>query len=304
MKPSILSALGEAFIKFFFGAYFFAHHQNDLEWPLTDRIQSEACISTMASIVVSSGLSKNICADQSSQTNHKAAEALRRVIAAAIACCCPDTAVVVAKSLGVAADAAISTIGDIQTAPGTVDVNTTYMVQEVQRKTGYCFDNANLLAQALSHESASLDLENQGLELLGDTVLEYVVADHYYKKRPTTPANDFKTFKSLILSNDALGSLFASLGFDNFLNTGCKDSGVKWRKDTRDVVPLRETGNTDWTDLHLSKKLGDAMEALVGVIFVDAGFSLGPVQDVLSRTLYPFIDGSDIKCPVDVKRGG
>ncbi|KAF9981833.1 hypothetical protein BGZ79_006056, partial [Entomortierella chlamydospora] len=44
------------------------------------------------------------------------------------------------------------------------------------------------------------------------------------------------------------------------------------------------------------------MEALVGAIFVDSGFVLDPVQDVLSLTLYPFVDRSTFKSSISKKR--
>ncbi|KAF9344451.1 hypothetical protein BGX26_004352 [Mortierella sp. AD094] len=182
-------------------------------------------------------------------------------------------------------------------APGMSSHNVMRLTGEVQRITGYRFKKPDLLVQALSHQSASIGSTNQRLELLGDGVPGFLAAEHYCRKRLDTPVGDFRTFKSMILSNNALGSLFASLDLDNVLMTG-KNINSTLKEDSEDVVHLRETGETDWTDLYLSKTLGDAMEALVGAIFVDAGFALGPIQDVLCRILYPFVDGSDLKCPI------
>ncbi|KAG0018503.1 Dicer-2, isoform A [Entomortierella chlamydospora] len=163
---------------------------------------------------------------------------------------------------------------------GISDLDVMNNATEVQRRTRYSFANRGLLVQALSHQSSSIDGSNQRLELLEDAVLEFVVALHYYRKYLETPANDFGNFKSSILSNDALGSLFASLGLDVFINTGLADNidnDIKWKEDVKRVVYLRNSGITDWKDLNLSKVLGDAMEALVGTTFVDSGLTLGPV---------------------------
>ncbi|KAF9999689.1 hypothetical protein BGZ79_006708 [Entomortierella chlamydospora] len=49
------------------------------------------------------------------------------------------------------------------------------------------------------------------LELLGDAVLEYVVAEYYYYKGPSVHINDFRKAKSHRLCNDAVGTLFIYL---------------------------------------------------------------------------------------------
>ncbi|KAG0005337.1 hypothetical protein BGZ79_005518 [Entomortierella chlamydospora] len=97
---------------------------------------------------------------------------------------------------------------------------------------------------------------NQRLELLADAVLKLTAALYYYQKYPDTPANNFRTFKGSILSNDALGSLFASLGLDTFLNTGLADSvnsEAKLKKDARRAVYLRNLGITGWANLDFSR---------------------------------------------------
>ncbi|KAG0002893.1 hypothetical protein BGZ80_005899, partial [Entomortierella chlamydospora] len=99
---------------------------------------------------------------------------------------------------------------------------------------------------------------NQRLELLADAVLKLTAALYYYQKYPDTPANNFRTFKGSILSNDALGSLFASLGLDTFLNTGLADSvnsEAKLKKDARRAVYLRNLGITGWANLDFSRRL-------------------------------------------------
>ncbi|KAF9359998.1 Dicer-like protein 2 [Mortierella sp. AD094] len=319
-KPGSLTALGEAFLKFFFAAYFYARHQYDLEGPLTQRIHNETCVSTIASYVISSDLVSNVRSNLNSYSEDIAGDVFRGVIGAAVSCSGPDNTIKVARSLGMVADTAVATIKDIKTihdidrpayfalpvnvfqVAGTTDAKTARTTHEVERITGYLFQDPELLMQAITHDVASTNSTTQRLELLGDAVLEFLVEDHYYQKRPETPIGNFRTFKSMILSNDALGSLFASLGLDEVLTAGIKGN-AKWKKDAADVVHLRRTGVTDWTKLKLGKTLGDAMEALVGAIFVDAGFDLAPVQDILSSILYPFVDGSYLKCPIGVKRG-
>ncbi|KAF9367624.1 hypothetical protein BGX21_007203, partial [Mortierella sp. AD011] len=260
----------------------------DSEGPLTTRIQNELGRSVIASYLNSTGLTENICTSERTYSDKRASDAIRRVIGAAIVSRDPDNAIKVAESLGMPIDTRVETVGDIQTIyqfyrPACrtrfiendsrriiSDLDAANIAIEVQRRTGYCFADRDLLVQAPSHQSSSIDGSNKRLELLGDVVLEFVVALHYYHKYPGTPTNDFKSFKSSILSNDALGSLFASLGLDTFLNTGLEDdadSEIKWKEDAKTVVHLTNCGVTDWKGLRLDKVLGDTMEALVGAIF-------------------------------------
>ncbi|KAF9145807.1 hypothetical protein BGX20_006900, partial [Mortierella sp. AD010] len=197
-KSEILSALGEAFLKFFFGAYFFARHQLDLEWPLTTRIQNELGRSVIASYLNSTGLTENICTSERAYSDKRASDAILRVIGAAIVSRDPNNAIKVAESLGMPIDTKVETIEDIQiiyqfyhaacrtrsivNPSGRIisDPDAANIAAEVQRRTGYSFANLDLLVQALSHQSSSIDGSNQRLELLGDAVLEFVVALHYY----------------------------------------------------------------------------------------------------------------------------
>ncbi|KAF9147526.1 hypothetical protein BGX20_006630, partial [Mortierella sp. AD010] len=80
------------------------------------------------------------------------------------------------------------------------------------------------------------------------------------------------------------------------------DSEIKRKEDAKTVVCLRNSGVTDWKGLHLDKVLSDAMEALIGAIFVDSGFVLDAVQEALSLTLYPFVDRSTFKTSIGKKR--
>ena len=77
---------------------------------------------------------------------------------------------------------------------------------------------------------------------------------------------------------------------------------IEWKKDARRVIRLRDSGVTDWKGLGLSKVLGDAMEALIVAIFVDSGFDLETVQEVLSLILYQFVDRSNLDSPASKNR--
>ncbi|KAF9342132.1 hypothetical protein BGX26_008263, partial [Mortierella sp. AD094] len=92
-------------------------------------------------------------------------------------------------SLGMVADTAIATIKDIKTiydldrpayfvlhvnvfqVAGTTGANTTGIIHEVDRITGYRFQDPEILMQAINHDAASINSNTQRLELLGYAVL-------------------------------------------------------------------------------------------------------------------------------------
>ncbi|KAF9997385.1 hypothetical protein BGZ80_009048 [Entomortierella chlamydospora] len=52
-----------------------------------------------------------------------------------------------------------------------------------------------------------------------------------------------------------------------------------------------------WFDLGLDKTLRDGTEVLIGAVFVDEGFAIKPVRDILIRGLVLFVDGSGLEYP-------
>ncbi|KAF9343264.1 hypothetical protein BGX26_006005, partial [Mortierella sp. AD094] len=55
-----------------------------------------------------------------------------------------------------------------------------------------------------------------------------------------------------------------------------------------------EDGKKGWKNMRLTKVFGDTFEALIGAVYVDAGFELGPVHEVLQRTLILFVDENEV----------
>ncbi|KAF9353618.1 hypothetical protein BGX26_008623 [Mortierella sp. AD094] len=112
-------------------------------------------------------------------------EVFHIVTGATVSCGGADNAVKIARSLGMAANAAITTIQEIKTiydldrpayfalpakdsqAPGIVDVETTRRVHKVKRIARYHFQGPELLMQAVTHGGASINSTTQRLELLG-----------------------------------------------------------------------------------------------------------------------------------------
>ncbi|KAF9343668.1 hypothetical protein BGX26_005382, partial [Mortierella sp. AD094] len=92
----------------------------------------------------------------------------------------------------------------------------------------------------------------QCFELLGDAVLEFIINDHYHDQSSELDLTKYKGFKNTTVSNFALGSLMVSPDINSIF--------AKMRE------RITSTGKLD-----IKKSLGDAMEALIGAVFVDSG---------------------------------
>ncbi|KAF8949706.1 Dicer-like protein 1 [Entomortierella lignicola] len=314
--------VGEAFMKFFFASYFFARHQDDLEGALTKRIDNEVCKTVMSKHIQSSALNLHVCAGNAGlkKTENLSVSVFRRVIGAFVIHGGLDAALEAAWMLGAAVDGSTANMRGIQVVyqinrPADLtkfiscskdalelDQDMAARVDDVQKALGYTFNDVGILVEALTHESISVKNPEKRsydrLELLGDGVLEHIVVEHYYRQYPTTSSKDFKIFAKFVLCNNSLGSFYASLGLQTTLMTDPEEFVNNWIEDAESVVRDRARGVMDMEKLHLNKVLGDAMEALVGAIFVDGGMDLEPVRRIVTRSYMPFIDGSGVACHI------
>ncbi|KAF9353619.1 Dicer-like protein 1 [Mortierella sp. AD094] len=214
---SSLPGLGEAFLKFIFGVYFFVRYQQETEHALTKRIQGESRLKVLSSYMSSSSLTHNICADEE-YSHEVAAGVFRGVIDAAVVCGGVDSAIVVARNLGLVMDPTARTLAKIHKIyqrycplsvsakpPASIDSQTLDRIQRVQIALGYSFSDVRLLLQAITHKSVGTQ-SYERLELLGDAVLEFAVANYHHKKFPFSSLGKFRAFKQPVLKNDALDS--------------------------------------------------------------------------------------------------
>ncbi|KAF9182846.1 Dicer-like protein 2 [Haplosporangium sp. Z 27] len=277
--------VGEAFMNFFFASYFFARYQDDLEGALTCRISNEACRAVTSKHIQSSVLNRYVCAGNTGlkKTRELSIAVFRRIIGAFAIYGGLDAALKASWILDASVDGSIASMKDIQIVyqtnrpedlsksvtnleePMELDAIMAVRIEEVQRALRYTFKDVRILIEALAHESVRRKSPEKRsynrLELLGDGVLEYIIVEHYYNLYPTTSCKDLKSFTSFSLCNNSLGSFYASLGLQTTLMTDL-GLGNTWIEDAVDVVWDRARGITNMENLHLSKILGDAMEAL------------------------------------------
>ncbi|MGB2106375.1 MAG: ribonuclease III [Porticoccaceae bacterium] len=122
-------------------------------------------------------------------------------------------------------------------------------LEQLQQRIGYQFRDTELLKLALSHRSCGAK-NNERLEFLGDSILSLVVSDFLYQKFADAQEGDLSRMRSQIVRAESLAEVARGLelGSELLLGQGEMKSGGH----RRDSI------------------LGDAVEALIGAIYLDA----------------------------------
>ena len=131
-------------------------------------------------------------------------------------------------------------------------------------RLGFRWRDPALLDVALRHRSAG-GTHNERLEFLGDALLTFVVAELLFSEFAAATEGDLSRYRASLVSGEALADLAEGLGIGEQLLLGSgelKSGGFRRRS-----------------------ILADALEALLGAIYVDGGFE--PARAVVERLLRP-----------------
>ncbi|MDI7246341.1 MAG: ribonuclease III [Bacillota bacterium] len=152
------------------------------------------------------------------------------------------------------------TPGDAE--PGHADVG------RLEGILGVRFKDQRLLAEAVTHSSfvgGGPLAGNERLEFLGDAVLKLVTAWHLYTTHPEAPEGELSAMLGRSVSEAALAEAARRLGIGPFLRLGHS---------------LEVTGGRS-----LPSVLADALEAVLGAVFLDQG--LDAARQLAVRELAP-----------------
>jgi ribonuclease-3 len=134
----------------------------------------------------------------------------------------------------------------------------------VERSFGYAFVHADLCHAAVTHRSAG-GSHNERLEFLGDSILNCSVARLLYDAHPQADEGALSRLRATLVSGDMLASVAAELGLGEHLRLGLGE--------------LRSGG------FRRASILADALEAILGAIFLDSGFDAAAA--VVKRIIGP-----------------
>lgn len=129
-------------------------------------------------------------------------------------------------------------------------MTTTSEDQKLALRLGHEFSDPALLAQALTHRSSAGD-NNERLEFLGDSLVNFIIAEALYRKFPEAEEGQLSRLRAHLVRGATLAEIAAEFRLGNHLRLGSgelKSGG--WRRESI---------------------LADALEAVIGAIFLDAG---------------------------------
>ena len=122
----------------------------------------------------------------------------------------------------------------------------------LQERLQHRFSDPALLQRAVTHRSFSAD-HNERLEFLGDSVLNLAVASLLYVRLGSQPEGDLSRVRANLVKQETLHQLALGLRLSEVLRLGEGEARSGGQK--RPSI------------------LADALEALIGAVYLDAGYA-------------------------------
>ena len=142
----------------------------------------------------------------------------------------------------------------------------------LQADLGHRFRDPGLLAQALTHRSHSAP-HNERLEFLGDGVLNCIVAAELYTRFAGLREGELSRLRASLVREQRLHELAAELALGDYLRLG--------------------EGELKSGGFRRPSILADALEALIGAVYLDGGFDAA--REVVVRLYRPLLETLDAK---------
>lgn len=149
-------------------------------------------------------------------------------------------------------------------------------INALEKLLGYEFNDKNLLRTALTHSSYSHihGGENyQRLEFLGDSIVDFLVAEELGKRFPTAHEGELTKMRGAVVSASPLSNIVQQKGYDKYLNIGAVNVSEKVRS--------------------------DIFESICAAIYLDGG--MDKAREFVLANLKEFIKVADTNCKKDYK---
>ena len=126
-------------------------------------------------------------------------------------------------------------------------------LRKLESRVAYTFKNASLLDQSVTHRSFG-DRNNERLEFLGDSILNFVVAAALFNQFPDAREGDLSRLRARMVKQQTLAEISRELDLGGFLTMGSGEL---------------KSGGFDRDSI-----LSDALEAIIGAVFLDGGITV------------------------------
>lgn len=123
-------------------------------------------------------------------------------------------------------------------------------LQWLQQRLGYTFSDEHLLTHALTHRSWQSQ-NNERLEFLGDSILNFVIAHALYHRLPQANEGDLSRYRATLVREETLADIALAFQLSDYLILG--------------VGELKSGG------FRRRSILADALEAIIAAVYLDAG---------------------------------
>ena len=150
--------------------------------------------------------------------------------------------------------------------------------QRLARRLEQSFSRPELLTQALTHRSAA-GPSNERLEFLGDALLGFVIAEALWERLPQADEGELSRTRATLVKKEALARLARELKLGDYLILGAGEA--RTGAQGRDSI------------------LEDALEALFGAVYLDAGFATARqlILRLLAAPLTAAVSQGQVKDP-------
>lgn len=125
------------------------------------------------------------------------------------------------------------------------------LLHELMRKLNYRFKDLSLLQASLTHRSVRGE-NNERLEFLGDSLLNFIIASELYRVFTYAKEGDLSRLRATLVKGETLAEIAQEFNLGDFLRLG--QGELKSGGFTRKSI------------------LADAFEAIIGAIFLDSNF--------------------------------
>ncbi len=126
-------------------------------------------------------------------------------------------------------------------------------LERLQRRLGHQFADSELLTLALTHRSFA-GRNNERLEFLGDAILNFVAGEALYERFPQAREGQLSRLRARLVKGETLAVLARGFDLGEYLRLGSGE--------------LKSGG------FRRESILADALEALIGAIYLDAGMDV------------------------------
>ncbi len=140
-------------------------------------------------------------------------------------------------------------------------MNMSHPLFELEQRLGYRFKNITYMEHALTHSSKNGSINNERIEFLGDRVLNLVMAHTLFEQFPSENEGALAKKHSALVQGKMLAAVGHTINLGDFLIMSDAE---------------RQSGGAENENI-----VSDAMEALLGAVFLDGG--LESARDIIIR---------------------